>query len=396
MKVAMVGPFGLSPHGTMSRRALPLGQALADRGHEVELVLPPWSCPEDSGRRWREGGVSVYNIHLPRGIPQLRHAAIVSRLVRRALEGRPDVVHCFKPKAYAGLTAAVVWCLVKLHLTDVRVVVDSDDWEGPGGWNDVGRYTWLEKRLFAWQERWGMTHCHVLTVASRTLERRALEMGLPSEAVYYLPNGVTTSDAGPNGADGARVRAQWKLADGGVLLLFTRFFEYEAGRVIDVLRKVFSEEPSAQLLLVGEGLHGEEKRFLSLAEDAGLSSHIRWAGWVDGGSLRDYFAAADVAICPLEDSLLNRARCPAKLVDLLAAGLAVVADDVGEVGGYVEHLRSGYLVSPGDDDDFAGGVLRLLREDGLRSRLGEEARRHVSERFDWSTMAAVVVRAYST
>lgn len=49
--------------------------------------------------------------------------------------------------------------------------------------------------------------------------------------------------------------------------------------------------------------------------------------------MRDYFAAADLAICPLEDSLLNRARCPAKLVDLLAAGLAVVADDVGEVGG---------------------------------------------------------------
>jgi glycosyltransferase involved in cell wall biosynthesis len=241
-----------------------------------------------------------------------------------------------------------------------------------------------------------MTHCHALTVASRTLERRALEMGLPPEAVYYVPNGVTTRGAGPNGADGARVRAQWELGDGSVLLLFTRFFEFEAGRVIDVLRRVFSEERTAQLLLVGEGLHGEEERFLSLAEDAGLLSHIRWAGWVDGDSLRDYFAAADLAICPLKDSLLNRARCPAKLVDLLAAGLAVVADDVGEVGGYVEHLLSGYLVSPGDAASFAGGVVRLLGEDGLRSRLGEEARRHVSERFDWSTMAAVVERAYST
>ena len=105
----MVGPFGLSPHGTMSRRALPLGKALADRGHEVELVLPPWSCAEDSGRRWREGGVSVCNIHLPLAIPQLWDVLIVWRLVRRVLKGRPDVLHCFKPKAYAGLTAAVVW-----------------------------------------------------------------------------------------------------------------------------------------------------------------------------------------------------------------------------------------------------------------------------------------------
>lgn len=68
-----------------------------------------------------------------------------------------------------------------------------------------------------------------------------------------------------------------------------------------------------------------------MARSTGCS--LRVGGWEDGDSMRDYFAAADLAICPLEDSLLNRARCPAKLVDLLAAGLAVVADDVGEVGG---------------------------------------------------------------
>jgi glycosyltransferase involved in cell wall biosynthesis len=391
----MVGPFGLRPHGTMSRRALPLGKALAARGHEIELVLPPWSCPEDSGRRWREGSVSIFNISLPRSIPLLGHAVMVWRLLRRVLEVRPEVLHCFKPKAYAGLTAAVVWWLTRLHLADVRVVVDTDDWEGPGGWSDAVGYSWWQKRFFAWQERWGMTHCHALTVASRALERLAGEMAVETNAVYYVPNGAIAHDATPDAAGRARLRAQWELGDDPVLLLYTRFFDFDPQRVIGVFRRVFSEEPSVHLLVVGEGLRGEERRFLSLAEDAGISPSIRWAGWVDSGGLDDYFAAADLAIFPLEDSLLNQARCPAKLVDLLGAGLAVVADEVGQVGEYVEHLSTGYLVSPGDPDAFARGVVRLLRDDDLRGRLGREARRRVSEQFGWAELAAVVERAYS-
>jgi glycosyltransferase involved in cell wall biosynthesis len=395
MRVAMVGPFGLSPYGTMSRRALPLGKALAARGHEVELVLPPWSCPQDSGRRWREGGVSVYNVDLPRTIPVLGHATVVWRLVRRVLKARPDVVHCFKPKAYSGLTAAVVWWLTRLGLASVRVVLDTDDWEGPGGWNEVAGYTWLQRRIFAWQERWGITHCHALTVASRTLEALATEMAVEPEIVYYVPNGVSLPDASPDPSGGASLRAHWKLEEHRVMLLYTRFFEFDAQRVVDVLSRVFSDEPSAHLIVVGEGLRGEEQAFFSLAEQAGLSSRISRMGWVDSETVDAYFAAADLAIYPIEDSLLNRARCPAKLVDLLAAGLAVVADDVGQVGEYIEHLSTGYVVSPRDSDAFARGVVQLLRDDGLRTRLGKEAQRRVSDSFDWARLAAVAERAYS-
>jgi glycosyltransferase involved in cell wall biosynthesis len=395
MRVAMVGPFGLSPHGTMSRRALPLARALAARGHEVELVLPPWSCPQDSRRRWSEGGVSIWNIDLPPAIPVLGHAIVVWRLVRRVLEGRPDVVHCFKPKAYAGLTTMVVWWLTRLRLAHVRVVLDTDDWEGPGGWNEAGGYTRLQRRIFAWQERWGITHCHALTVASRTLEALAAGMAVEPEIVHYVPNGASPPGVTPDPTGATSLRAQWNLEEHCVMLLYTRFFEFDAHRVVDALCRVFSSEPSAHLIVVGEGMRGEEKAFFSLANEAGLSSRITWVGWVDSETIHAYFAAADLAIYPLEDSLLNRARCPAKLVDLLAAGLAVVADDVGQVGEYIEHLSTGYVVSPGDTEAFARGVVQLLRDDDLRSRLGREAQRRVSDLFDWGRLAAVAERAYS-
>ena len=50
---------------------------------------------------------------------------------------------------------------------------------------------------------------------------------------------------------------------------------------------------------------------------------MAFAGWVSSQDLPGYFAAADVAIYPLDDTLLNRAKCPVKLTDLLLAGLGI-------------------------------------------------------------------------
>lgn len=392
----MVGPFGLRPKGTMGRRALPMAKVLERWGHQVEVVLPPLGCAEDSGREWEEEGVQVRNIVLPRPVPLLREILITWRLLRRALAAQPEVVHCFKPKGYAGLAAAVVWLLRKLRLTNVRLVVDSDDWEGRGGWNEMVPYSWAQKRFFAWQERFGMKHCDALTLASKTLKGLAAQVGVERERVYYLPNGA---DVEPQMADrrlASSVRGRWELEDDPVMVLYTRFFEFEPQRVMQILGRVWCRVPSARLLVVGRGFQGEESRFLTCAQEAGLASRLAYAGWVQSHELPGYFAASDLAICPFEDTLLNRARCPAKLVDLMAAGLPIVADNVGQVGEYVEHLISGWLVPPGDVDAFAEGVVRLLRDPDLRTALGAKARRRITEEFGWDKLAEVLQRAYAT
>ncbi len=133
LRVVMIGPFGMRPRMTMRMRALPLATALAARGHQVTMLLPPWQNPEDAGRTWEEEGVHIENVALPRGVPGWFHWRLTAHLVRRARQLVPDVVHTFKPKAYAGLAHRAL-------RRRYPVVVDTDDWEGPGGWNAVGDY----------------------------------------------------------------------------------------------------------------------------------------------------------------------------------------------------------------------------------------------------------------
>ncbi|HUS70636.1 MAG TPA: glycosyltransferase [Anaerolineae bacterium] len=221
-----------------------------------------------------EDGVDVCNIALPPSIPVLRDVLIVWRLVRRALASHPQVLHFFKPKGYSGLAASLVWYLARLRSAKARAVLDSDDREGRGGWNDIGDYSWLEKRFFAWQEGWGMTHCHALTLASRALESFALELTARVEGVFCVPNGASCEDGSADLRAGTRVPIQWGLRGDPVVLLLTRFFEFEPSRVMSILAQVMRDIPSTRRLVVGSGLFGQEEGFLALAREAGVASRV--------------------------------------------------------------------------------------------------------------------------
>ena len=385
MRVAMVGPFGLRPRGTMSVRALPMAQALVRRGHTVTLLLPPWQNPEDSGQIGVQDGVTIENVSLPPGIPLLFHALLTLRLARRTLAVQPDVVHLFKPKAYSGLTH---WLLARLPRgRRPRLVLDTDDWEGSGGWNDLADYTAAQRRVFAWQERWGLTHADAVTVASRTLESLVWALGVPPEQVAYVPNGYPHPHLTPP----SKLRTE---PGEPLLLLYTRFFEFPVDRVVAVLRRVRERVPEARLLVVGRGLFGEEEELLAAARRAGLSQAVEYAGWVDPEDLPRAFARAAVALYPFDDTLINRTKCPVKLLDLMSAGLPVVSEAVGEVREMIRDGRTGRLVAPGDARAFSAAVVELLEDPARRRQMGAAAMRDVQTRRNWDGLAEAVEMIY--
>jgi glycosyltransferase involved in cell wall biosynthesis len=404
MNIVMIGPFGLRLKGTMSVRALPIAKTLAARGHSVALLIPPWDHPADAGHEWTEDGVWVVNVPLPPRLPLLFHGLLAFQLVRRALALRPDVVHCFKPKAYAGLAHFILWWLRRLRfarkkLSDgVRLVVDADDWEQ--AWNEIETYSPAQKRVFAWQERWGLRHADAVVVASRALVSCLEGLEVSPGRIFYVPNGISpsaidTTGHQPSSGDAAHiVRMLWELDEALVILLYTRFFEFRLERIVEILRRVSAQEPRAKLLVVGEGLFGEESELDEMLTTAGLSNYAAFTGWIESDRLPGYFAAADVAIFPYDDTPINRTKCSVKLTDLLAAGLPVVADAVGQNAEYIVDGESGLLVKPEDDPAFADAVVRLLKDADLRARVGASAARRMRERFAWDSLVVEVERAY--
>ncbi|MEO7910184.1 MAG: glycosyltransferase family 4 protein [Roseiflexaceae bacterium] len=386
LRITMLAPFGIRPKGTLSARMLPLAQALTRRGHSVGIIAPPVQNPQDAGRRDIYAGVPV--LHTP--LPTLPGAAGVAQqvqsLLRAALAERPDVLHLFKPKGYSGLAAL----LAQAIRPDLPLVVDTDDWEGRGGWNELLPYPRSAKALFAWQERDLPRRAAAVTVASRTLQSQVWGFGVPPERVVYLPNGVA-------GIENEQLRIE-KLPHNGTqfsILLYTRFWEFDVRDLVAALVPIVSGCPGARLLVVGRGERGEEHELLRLAARAGVAAAIDYRGWAEPHAIPALLAAADLALVPMDDTLINRARSSAKLLELMAAGLPIVAGRVGQVAEYIEDRHSGLLVAPGDPAALAHATLTLLADPALREQLGQAARTRVAQHYTWNRLAPDAERAYN-
>ncbi len=387
LRVVLLGGFGMRPKATMSARALPMGQAFAARGHQVTLIVPPWDCPEDAGKTWESGGVRIVNIPIA---ARLQTPQIVRALAAAVRAVHPDVVHVFKPKGYGGLAAEL--------LRGIPLVVDADDWEGTGGWNERGGYSWAQRRLFAWQEHSLPRRAAACTAASRTLETQLWGFGIPPERVMYVPNALSDArsavwrDDAHTARDAAVVRDRLSLYD-PTLLLYTRFVEISPERASSLVARVRERVPELRVLLVSGAFGDEEARFRHAARAMGDA--VAPVGFVPFDDLPAYLRAADVALVPFDDTLINRAKCSVKTLDMLAVGQAVVATAVGENTSAIRHNETGVLVPPGDDAALVGAVVALLRDPQRARLLGDAARARAWREQTWEAQMPALSDLYA-
>jgi glycosyltransferase involved in cell wall biosynthesis len=184
------------------------------------------------------------------------------------------------------------------------------------------------------------------------------------------------------------------VADTPVVLLYTRFFEFSQERLYRVLAGIHRHVPGVRFLIVGKGRQGEEERLACAARERGFDEALIMAGWVEPQDIPDYVAVADVAVYPLDDTLVNRAKCPAKLTEIIRAGVPVVADAVGQAREYIDDGLSGVLCPPDAPERMIDATVGLLRKPELRKRIGAEGRRFLLDRFNWHNVATMLDQFY--
>lgn len=385
MKVAFVGGFAFSPKGTMSARAHPLAAELVKAGHEVTMVLSPYDNPQDCGREWKLEGVRIKNVggksspDRKRGrLAKLEYPSLLFELIREVGGYRPDLIHIFKPKGFAGAIGTY------FLLRGAPIVLDCDDWEGWRGWNDVKPYPWLVKEYIDRQERWMTRRANAVTVASRVLEQRALELRGRDAGVYYLPN-CGASDRGRKLQAAVRsvsvseTRRQLGFPEGPVVLFSGHKDDLRAVRVMQSAATRIAKQIPLTLVVIGDGI----KLSPSANDNVRLVQFPRL-------NYRDFLRvvrACDVAGFPYSADAVHHAKCSARIVDYMAMGKAVLTSAVGENLEYIVDGESGILVAPGDEQVFAAQLERMVRDPELRVRLGTNAAERIATKFRWEDEA---------
>ena len=154
--------------------------------------------------------------------------------------------------------------------------------------------------------------------------------------------------------------------------------------LVKALPAILSGVPSARLLLIGEG--SLRPALLNDARALGVADRLTIAGAQREGAV--FLAAADLVVVPSLNEGMGRV-----LVEAMALGRAVVATRVGGIPAVVVDGETGRLVAPHDPPALARTVNELLKDPGLRQRMGEAGRRR-AEQFSLAVMESRLLSLY--
>jgi glycosyltransferase involved in cell wall biosynthesis len=399
MNIVYLAPFAFSPKATVSARMLPMAVALIRRGHRVTILIPPYDSPADSGRTWEHEGVRLENLRIgsrQQGIAQ--YLSLARRMAGRTRELAPDVAHTFKP---IGVAASALFLRPRSQNPGLRIL-DTDDWEGPGGWLDVNPYSPAQKALVRWQEGWALRAASAVTCASDVLAERTRGLrhsqGDGTDAVHVFPNGPDPAmRAQVSKAESRRseLRQQFGWCNKRVVVYAgTIPLNHDLDIAVKAIRGLAETHLGASLrwaiIATGAGI----RALRSAIAQAGIEDRVEWHGFMPHSALVQRLVAADFAIYPYRDTTINRAKCSGKVMDYMACGLPIVVSDVGMNRVYLEHERSGLLAPPGDADAFGASLGRLVEEPTFASSLGRAARQRIWEKFGWDGRVERLERLY--
>jgi D-inositol-3-phosphate glycosyltransferase len=291
------------------------------------------------------------------------------RLEEAWVDGLPDVVHSHfwmsGQAAYAATRAVGVPLMHTFHALGVvkRRHQGERDSSPP-------QRAAVERMLAIQAER---------VIATSYDEVRELRgMGADGSNVSVIPCGVDRRRYRPDGP------VEHRPTDRPRVVVLSRLVERKGiGNVIAALRAL----PEVELVIAGGPPAGlvaddaEARRFLALAASLGVADRVELRGSVDRDGVPALLRSADVvACCPWYEPFGMVA------VEAMACGVPVVATRVGGLAETVVDGRTGLLVPPRNPEAIAGAIGRLLREPGLRARMGRAAVER-SRRYGWPLVA---------
>ncbi len=198
-------------------------------------------------------------------------------------------------------------------------------------------------------------------------ERARQALGVPA---HVIPNGVPLPPAHPlkeksrlTFGTAARIAPHKRLED-----------------LLAAFRLALPHLPPCILRIAG-GVEAGADDYARTLRRLARGMPVEWCGELSGTG--DFLGTLDVFLMVSEP-----AGCPNASLEAMAAGLPVVATDVGGASEQVVHGQTGLLVPRWDDQAFADAIVKLAADLSLRRRMGNAARTHVAANFSLERMIA--------
>lgn len=335
-------------------------------GLDSARFKPVVICPPTTSlfREVQQAGHEVIPLDLVGELNPVKDTKAVLRLRQILRRLNPDVLHIHSAKAglVGRLAAALLARRPKVVLTVHSFVFD-------------GRIGPRKRAVVAWVERCLSRVTDWIIAVSRALKEELIsEMHLHPERITVIYNGVMFHPASRSAGAGLRIGTVARLAP-----------QKGVDHLIRAAAIVLKEFPSATFLIIGDG--PLRRTLETLADDVGARDNMEFLGFrPDALSI---VAGLDVFVLAS-----TREAFGLTLVEALSQQVPVVASRTGGIPEIVDGSTTGLLAEPGDAEDIAQKICRLLEDRRLADRIAREGCRSVRSRFTSDRMVNEIQDLY--
>ncbi len=293
--------------------------------------------------------------------PELLFRATVNRVKRSVEETRAVLIdaHYFYPDGVAAAKiggALGLPVVISARGSDINLIAQ---YEGP------------RTRIVE-----AARDCAVIIAVSQALKERMIDIGIDADRIHVLRNGVDLEVFSPISTEIARdmtgIERPTMVAVGNVL----------SSKGQDVAIRALTLVQNLDLVIVGTG--ADVPTFQKLAIDLGVVDRVRFVGSVPQAELRSWFSAAEFSVLAS-----MREGSPNVVLESMACGTPVIANDVGGASEIITSPEAGRLMSARTPEALAAAI------EGLRaSPPDRKATRAWAENFSWESTIEAQVSLY--
>ncbi len=204
---------------------------------------------------------------------------------------------------------------------------------------------------------------------------------LPNEKVEVIPNAIDLSKYHEE-FDRWALRARYGVQPHEKLILCVGRLVPQKGieYLIQAVPLVSQRYPEAKFIIVGDGWYRDHLEWV--ANSTGQRWRIMFTGFIPDSDLVGLTKAADVMVVP---SVYE----PFGIVALegMAAGVPVVASQVGGLVEFIEHDKTGVLTYPRKPESIAWGINYVLSNPDHARWMIQNARETVQRAYSWEAVA---------
>jgi glycosyltransferase involved in cell wall biosynthesis len=202
--------------------------------------------------------------------------------------------------------------------------------------------------------------------------------------VEIVPYGVAVSGEPPAPSDSHPRKT---------ILFVGRLVERKGVHVLLEALRELTTDPAVHLVVVGEG--PERARLEALAQQLDVGSRVGFRGRISAAELDVAYSACDVFALPaVTDVKGDTEGLGVVLLEAMSYSKPVVASNSGGITDIVMDGQTGLLVPPGNPQELARALRRVLDDPSYGRSLGESGRARVLETFDWESITRRLLSIY--